>query len=291
MTREILQAAARGNLDVLRSADPALLHQHGQHPYWGGQATPLHLAAEWGQTEAVAFLLERGVDPNPDSAGYDHWTPLQIAIHRGRDAVVAMLRNGGARPTIFTAAALGRLDEVRQQLTQPAGPGPNAATPLHFAATVAIAELLLANGASLDAKDKYGQTPAACLAAYGSRYRESALYLTALVGDMDLKRAVLLGELDTVRRLFDPAQELLPLAALHGHTQVAEFLLDNGADPDDGFPLHNAARNGHIEVAKLLLERGASPDLEDDWHNSTPLGWAEFQGQTAMAAFLRDSVH
>jgi len=47
-----------------------------------------------------------------------------------------------------------------------------------------------------------GRTPAEAVANYGSRYRECGLFLTAQAGDMNLERAVALGEIDLLKRLF-----------------------------------------------------------------------------------------
>ena len=52
----------------------------------------------------------------------------------------------------------------------------------------------------------------------------------------------------------------------HGHTAVAEMLLDHGAlvnalGFDNDTPLHDAVANGHVEIVRLLLERGANPLL------------------------------
>ena len=66
--------------------------------------------------------------PNPDSAGCDNWTPLQIAIHRDRALVVELLLAGGANVTIWAAAALGRLDIVETFGEQVIALGPNDAT-------------------------------------------------------------------------------------------------------------------------------------------------------------------
>lgn len=52
-------------------------------------------------------------------------------------------------------------------------------------------------------------------------------------------------------------------ACNHGFRDIAETLLDNGADVnakgmDDERPLHDAAINSHAEVVQLLLSRGAN---------------------------------
>jgi hypothetical protein len=88
----------------------------------------------------------------------------------------------------------------------------------------------------------------------------------------------------------------LALAAQLGHADVVQLLLDAGVDPDRYNPsghhdhstaLHQAALAGHDEVVRLLVERGARLDIEDSIYHATPLGWAEYSGREATAAYLR----
>ncbi len=65
----------------------------------------------------------------------------------------------------------------------------------------------------------------------------------------------------------DPTLGTTPLAwaALHGHVDAVEWLLDNGAGVDtrngDGSTaLHSAAFMGRAEIVQLMLERGADPN-------------------------------
>ena len=65
----------------------------------------------------------------------------------------------------------------------------------------------------------------------------------------------------------DPVLGTTPLAwaALHGHADAAEWLLDNGAgvntrNADGSTALHSAAFMGRTEVVRLMLERGADPN-------------------------------
>lgn len=53
-------------------------------------------------------------------------------------------------------------------------------------------------------------------------------------------------------------------------------------------PLHVAAIDGHEATVAELLRLGADPTVRDAQHDSTPLGWAEYAGQAATAALLRE---
>jgi len=82
----------------------------------------------------------------------------------------------------------------------------------------------------------------------------------------------------------------LNLAAERGQTEVAELLLNLGADPtfgdnENSQPIHLAAVNGHIPVVDLLLEDGVDIDARDD-NQMTPLLFAASRGQTDMCRFL-----
>jgi hypothetical protein len=88
----------------------------------------------------------------------------------------------------------------------------------------------------------------------------------------------------------------LALACQHGRLQVVRLLLDAGEDPNrynpvgchsHSTPLHQAALAGHSEVVQLLIERGAKVDTRDILFGGTPSGWAEHGGKSEIAAYLR----
>jgi hypothetical protein len=120
-------------------------------------------------------------------------------------------------------------------------------------------------------------------------------------GRITLPIAVALGRLEDVRRMLPTADArdrhlALALAAQYGRVECARLLLDAGEDPDryfpvgghsHGTPLHNAAGYGHAELVRLLVERGAKLDQKDVLWRSTPAEWAEHEGRTEVAAYLR----
>ena len=56
--------------------------------------TPLHIAAIWGDREAVITLLEAGADVN--AVGEDGYTPLHEAIEQGHMGIATLLISQGA---------------------------------------------------------------------------------------------------------------------------------------------------------------------------------------------------
>jgi len=82
----------------------------------------------------------------------------------------------------------------------------------------------------------------------------------------------------------------LMYACLKGHRDVAQTLLDRGADMgmvDDSkeSALHCASGNGHLDTVKLLVEKGAEINLQDNTYY-TPLHCACAHGHTEVAKFL-----
>ena len=80
-------AASIGNVDAV-----GLLLAAGAHPDRG---CPLLMAAQAGHVEIVRALLAAGAEHTP--AETLPYPPLRIAIVNGHDAVVALLRDAGAR--------------------------------------------------------------------------------------------------------------------------------------------------------------------------------------------------
>ncbi len=74
------------------------------------------------------------------------------------------------------------------------------------------------------------------------------------------------------------------LAASAGLGRVSEARqLLEAADADT----RHRALAGREAVVRPLVERGARTGIEDRLYHSTPLGWADYGGQTAVAEYLR----
>jgi ankyrin repeat protein len=169
---------------------------------------------------------------------------------------------------------------------------------------VPLVDTLINYGASTDALGE-GHAADPLLTALKFSSGEAAEALARRGARVDsLPKAAGLGRIDDVRRLLSSASghdrhAALGLAAQLGHLEIVNVLLDAGEDPNrfnpEGFhghstPLHQAIAGGHFEVARLLIERGARLDIKDTIFRSTPLGWAEYCEQPAIAEFIRQRV-
>jgi ankyrin repeat protein len=204
-----------------------------------------------GDTDRVAALVAD--DPS-------------LAMARGADGVSALLlaRYRFDRPTmdallaadpdldVFEAAALGRIDRLRERLAEDPGAvtamSPDGFTALHLAAFFGKSEvtrILLEAAARVDT------------------------YTTN-----------------------DFANQPLHAAAAGRHIEVCRLLLGAGADVDatqhGGFtPLHEAAQHGDVELVELFLSAGADPraSVAD---GGTPADLAEAAGHQDVATRLRE---
>lgn len=167
----------------------------------------------------------------------------------------------GATVTVHAAARLGLLDRLRELLQ--ADPslvharGGDGQTPLHFAGTVAAAELLLAHGADIDARDvDHESTPVQ----YMVRDRQDvARYLVDRGCQTDLLLAAALGDLALARRHLDadPAcirlrvtAEYFPKRSHRAGGTIYQWTLGWFISP------HEVARDfGHPDMLQMLMER------------------------------------
>lgn len=251
-----------------------------------GGFTPLHNAALFGSPETVAFLLKNGAEPEGRSVLIGA-PPLLMAVTRGDARTVSVLLDHRADPdalgpdgetALARAAVLGATDAARVLIERGARVGVRFArinqTPLHSAATrgfVPMIQLLLENGAEVDARDSAGFTPLINAAEQGRTLAIRAL----VVAGANVNAA------NSVRHT------PLWLSASRGHLDSVAYLLQHGADPalaaaDGQTPLHIAAFNARPATVRVLLEK--RPSLNELSRLGTPLHCAA-AGPTMRAIF------
>src|SRR5262249_3225605 len=117
-------------------------------------ATPLIHAVGTDDRAMVDLLLELGADIDQRS---DWWAGSFGVLDSAADEMSEHLLARGATLTAHAAARLGKIDRLRAILDEAPSlvraRGGDGQTPLHFARTVEIAELLLSRGADIDALD------------------------------------------------------------------------------------------------------------------------------------------
>lgn len=87
--KALYEAAKQGDLDDVRQWLSRGVDPNYQHPEFG--TTPLIIAAEFGQLDAVKALVENGADPAITSL-WDGWTAEQAAAQNRHKHVVAWLQ-------------------------------------------------------------------------------------------------------------------------------------------------------------------------------------------------------
>ena len=153
-------------------------------------------------------------------------------------------------------------------------------TPLHIAAFeghTEIAELLIARGADVHAKDKNDNTP---------------LHTSANMGAKEIAE-LLISKGVNVKATNEFVRTPLHYASCRGSKEIVELLIAKGADvnakdEEGDTPLHDAARVGENEIAELLIANGANLNsITED--GQTPLDYLsseELEGVTAEIAIL-----
>ena len=234
-----------------------------------GKSTPLHAAVGANDIERVRLLLDHGAAVDPDPG--DGATPLFYGAVRGHADVCRLLMERGARPSFYTACALGMAERVAEML----GADPALATtpdgrlkrrPLFFAVMggdAEIVELLLKANADVN-----GKAP---------EYVEHGLWV--IQSSSAWKKNV--GETP------------LHVAAVRGTADIVRLLLDAGAkleetNNDGETPLHLAAQAGNLPALHALIERGARVDVTNG-NGHSPLTRAVWKDAKAVEELLKGS--
>jgi ankyrin repeat protein len=169
----------------------------------------------------VDVLLDFGADPNRRS---DWWAGGFHALYSATGTAAQRLIAAGAIPDACAAAHLDRPDLLAQMIAEdPARVserGGDGQTPLHFATSRSVIDLLLSAGADIDARDVDHRSTAAewmLDRKKGAGRYDLARYLVERGASADIFLAAALGLDDKVRAMIEADRALLDLRTGQGH--------------------------------------------------------------------------
>jgi len=252
--------------------------------------TPLHMASLRGYEQAARVLLEGGADVAAQND--DDQTALHVASREGHLQVVRVLLEHGASTTFR--------DKV-------------GSTPLHLALQSRDVEDPHVPSSGADGAEDEDENRLA----HGTSQIDFLSYLFSQEGSVQVMHDPLEHRIHRTAAGGTLLHEVLPhrytgpisfrlkpeadamagdssewshLAPRSGHVEVAQLLLEHGADPtaqdkNGKTPLHSASLNGHVEIVRFLVEHGADPTAQhkDGW---TPLHFASQNGHVEIVWFL-----
>lgn len=210
----------------------------------------------------IDLLLERGADINQRS----HWWAGGFGVLDSDHELTDFLVERGATMDIHAAARRGRADVIKawfeRDPTLARARGGDGQTPLHVAATVEIARLLLDAGADIEARDVDHESTAA---QYAIRERQDVVrFLVGHGCTTDVLMAAALGDSDLVRRHLDanPASiattvspRWFPMNNPRAGGTIYIWTLGGNKS------VHAIAREfGHEDTFRFLMDR-SSPEL------------------------------
>jgi ankyrin repeat protein len=301
----------RGRLDLLArdlEGDPALVHRRFAEMDYGTTggrrldlrgATLLHVAAEYGETEAARLLIERGADVNAratvDAHGVGGQTPIFHAVtqYEGHGLGMAtLLLERGADLTLRCrlpghyedAKATHVVTPLGYAARFPFGRGLNPAVDLLLrhdapagdvyaaARTGRAAELATLLDAGADPGDRGPEGEPALRAAVLAGHEAAARLLVEAGARVDLVTACHLGDAERVDALLktDPAA----IARVHGEREWT--------------PAFFAAAANRTEVLAVLDRHHASWTARDAPARRTPLHVAAELGHREVVQWLLD---
>src|SRR5687768_18392595 len=204
----------------------------------------------------VEVLLELGADPNRRS---DWWAGGFHALHSATGAAAERLLAAGAVPDACAAANIDRPEllarMLREDPTRVHERGGDGKTPLHFARSRAIVDLLLDVGADIDARDvDHRSTPAQWMLdrRRGAGRFELAQYLVERGASTDIFLAAALGLSDRARAMLESNRDLLDLRTGRG---------DYGEKPPSSYHIYFwtiGDGRSPLDVASQFEQRDAS---------------------------------
>ncbi|XP_042226108.1 serine/threonine-protein kinase AtPK1/AtPK6-like isoform X2 [Homarus americanus] len=232
-------------------------------------STVLHLAADYGNLEAVTWLVGEGLDPSVKNT--ENFTAGELAKAAGHAKIYHYLRITScvarlARPS--STGAGGSSTQASREVLRAASEGDQT--------TLAR---LVGTGASLEVTS---QQPGE----EGLR----PLHLAAWGGYDQMVWMILDQNVD--REAVAKGRQVVHWAAVGGHVQVLQVLRDRGCNltaltADGSTILHLAADYGNLEAVKWLVGEGLDPSVKNQ-AGCTAKDLAQLAKNSDVVNFLRD---
>lgn len=230
-------------------------------PNYGFDEPPILSAVHKQNRDMVDALLDFGANINERSRW---WAGSFGVLDFANTSLSDHLISRGATVDIHSAARLGKIELVREFLSSNPqlvhARGGDGQFPLHFAATVDIAALLLDHGADIDARDiDHESTALQYMVCFEPDRHDIVKFLVSRGAQVDILAASAIGDLGRVERILNDDPETI-------RTTVTEryFPKQNprsgGSIYIYGFGLTKtphmlAMKFGHKAVFELLMQR------------------------------------
>ncbi|KNC75385.1 TKL protein kinase [Sphaeroforma arctica JP610] len=262
-----MKECQKGNIEKVKKlletnyAKPEWVDQHGR--------SALHIAASEGHMVIVKLLVELGAEIN----SRDKWnmTATDAAERGGFDTIAEFLKDQGGASSTSTAGVVPKIckavfkDDLERltKICKDENADLNACdydrrTALHASAAkgkLSFVEVLVENGAVVNAQDRWGNTPLGDAVENG--HDEIASYLRRHGANFNTKE---LGGIEGRMCAAASAGRLSEIKQM-----VAEGANVNVSDYDKRTPLHLAASENFLEIVKFLVSCGAEINAEDRW--------------------------
>ena len=214
-----ITAVKNNDIDTLKrllATDESLTSQINA-PWFSFNAPAIVFAAASGNRKLIEVLLDAGANIDVKSSW---WAGGTSALHHAtgsmlsyNTALAEYLIERGATIDAHAAAGLDMSEKLAELIHEDPeivnAPGSDGMSPLHFAATPRIAELLLTHGADINLRDRdHNGTPAQWTM---SRRPEVCRYLLERGAEADIVLYCAMGDVERAKAEFQKNPELLKL--------------------------------------------------------------------------------
>ncbi|MYA55791.1 hypothetical protein F4X88_05810 [Candidatus Poribacteria bacterium] len=217
--KTFITAVQDGNIDIVRHllAVDKTLCAHIDAPWFSFDAPAIVFAAASGNRDLIEVLLDAGVNIDVKSSW---WAGGTSALHHAAGSMLNYNREladylieQGATIDAHAAAGLDMSETLAELIRKDPevvnALGCDGMSPLHFAATPRIAELLLTHGADINLRDRdHNGTPAQWTM---RRRPEVCRYLLGQGAEADVVLYCVMGDVERAKAEFQKNPELLTL--------------------------------------------------------------------------------